>query len=172
MKRGLGTRLRHLIELLDGDVALAYRDGGLRDYRPRYTPIVRALEALGPTTIKEIAAHAGITHSAVSQTLTQMRRARLVATGVGADARERRVDMTPRLKRMLPDLHAYWQIADETARGLDRELSHSLGAIVDEAIAALQKQPFRTRLASGRARYLAKQRRPPGGTSNSKQKKA
>lgn len=158
MKRGLGTRLRHLIELLDGDVERAYRDSGLRDYRPRYTPIVRALEELGPTTIKAIAARAGITHSAVSQTLAQMRRARLVASEVGADARERRVRMTARLKKMLPRLHAHWQVTDETARGLDDDLSYSLGDVVDEALAALRKQSFRDRLRSGMERHLARER--------------
>ena len=33
MKQGLGTQLRHLIELLDGAVQQAYADAGL-DYRP------------------------------------------------------------------------------------------------------------------------------------------
>jgi DNA-binding MarR family transcriptional regulator len=153
MKRGLGTRLRHLLELLDGDVERAYHDTGMTDYRPRYTPIVRALEQLGPTTIKAIAEQAGITHSAVSQTLTQMRRAGLVAAEVGADARERRVNMTARLKRMLPRLHAQWQVTNETARTLDEELSHPLSELVDEAIAALTKQPFRERLRVGMANH-------------------
>ena len=38
MKQGLGTQLRYLIEVLDGDVAQTYADAGL-DYRPRYTPL-------------------------------------------------------------------------------------------------------------------------------------
>ena len=36
MKQGLGTQLRHLIELLDGAVQQAYVDAGL-NYRPRYS---------------------------------------------------------------------------------------------------------------------------------------
>ncbi len=45
--RTLGTLLRHLIELLDGAVEQTYRDAEL-DYRPRYTPVLRALIARGP----------------------------------------------------------------------------------------------------------------------------
>ena len=43
MKPGLGTQLRHLIELLDGDVAQTYANAGL-DYRPRFTPVMRVLQ--------------------------------------------------------------------------------------------------------------------------------
>ena len=68
---GLGTLLRHLLELLDGDVQRAYDELGL-DYRPRYTPVVAALLDLGPSSIQDIARAAGITHSAASQTVAQM----------------------------------------------------------------------------------------------------
>ena len=44
MKPGLGTQLRHLLELLDGAVEEAYALAGMR-YRPRYTPVMRALIA-------------------------------------------------------------------------------------------------------------------------------
>ncbi|MCY7306720.1 MAG: hypothetical protein LH632_11335 [Rhodoferax sp.] len=54
MKQGLGTQLRHLIELLDGDVAQAYADAGL-DYRPRYTPVMRVLQQHGSAPIGRIA---------------------------------------------------------------------------------------------------------------------
>jgi hypothetical protein len=47
----LGTQLRHLIDMLDGAVAAGYHDLGL-SYRPRYTPIVRALMSLEPRTIR------------------------------------------------------------------------------------------------------------------------
>ena len=71
--RTLGTALRHLLALLDDDLETLYRADGL-GYRPRYTPIVRALIAEDGLSIRAIAALAGITHSAVSQTITQMKR--------------------------------------------------------------------------------------------------
>lgn len=147
MKPGLGTRLRHLLELLEGDVARVYAEGGLPDYRPRYTPVVRALEALGPATIKAIAAHAGISHSAVSQTLAQMRKAGLALTRIGSDAREREVAMSPALQAHLPRLHAHWRATNAAADALDAELTQALTSVVDEAITALERRPFRERIA-------------------------
>ena len=68
---GLGTRMRHLLELLellDGDVARVYADLGVPDYRPRYSPVVRALVALGPLSIRDLASAVGVTHSAARRT--------------------------------------------------------------------------------------------------------
>ena len=73
----LGTRLRHLIELLDGGVNESY-DHVAPGYRARFTPVLRALDALGTASIREIACHADMTHSSVSQTVAQMRREGLV----------------------------------------------------------------------------------------------
>ena len=44
--RTLGTLLRNLSETLDRAVEEAYRDAGL-SYRPRYTPVFRALLSAG-----------------------------------------------------------------------------------------------------------------------------
>lgn len=68
----LGTRLRHLLELLDGDVAAVYDDLGLPGFRPRYVPVVRALVADGPSSIRDLGRAIGVTHSAASQTVAQM----------------------------------------------------------------------------------------------------
>lgn len=148
--RGLGTRLRHLLELLDGDVQSAYRDAGLPDYRPRYTPVMRAL-AGGEATLTAIAAHAGSTHSAISQTVARMQRAGLVQLRPGADARERVAALTPAARRRLPRLEALWSDTAAAARDLDAELPVSLAAAVDAATAALERVPFRARIAAQRA---------------------
>jgi DNA-binding MarR family transcriptional regulator len=156
--RGLGTRLRHLLALLDGDVEQAYRDADLRGYRPRYTPVVRALQQLGPASIKAIAGHAGSSHSAVSQTVTQMRRAGWVTTQVAADARERTVSMTRALVKLLPRLEAHWQATAGAARALDAELTRSLSATIDEALAALERDPFGARIRRQMDKHARKRR--------------
>jgi len=74
--------MRHLLELLDGDVEKIYRAATL-DYRPRFTPVMRALRDHGALSIKEIAAYARVTHSAASQTVTAMKRKRLLSIAVG-----------------------------------------------------------------------------------------
>lgn len=145
--RGLGTLLRHLIDLLDGDVEQAYEDLGL-DYRPRFTPVVRALMESEPRSIRDIAVHSGLTHSAVSQTVAEMKRAGLVSlVWDKADGRARKARLSARCREMLPRLQRQWDATNSAADGLDQELSSSLRAAVTEAIAALGKQPFRARIA-------------------------
>ncbi|MGH8194784.1 MAG: MarR family winged helix-turn-helix transcriptional regulator [Woeseiaceae bacterium] len=143
----LGTLLRHLIELLDGDLEAVYRDAGLVDYRPRYTPVVRALLDIGPSPIRDVARRVGITHSAASQTVAQMVQNELLALQPGADARERVVHMTPKLRRMLRRLEQQWAATNVAAARLDEELTHSLRDAVTGAIGALERKPFRERIA-------------------------
>lgn len=146
----LGTLLRHLIEMLDADVEQAYLDAGL-DYRPRYTPVVRALRAHGPASIRTISQQAGITHSAVSQTVSQMVARGLVVLAPGADARERLVSLTPGLERIAPRLERQWAAIGEAARSLDDELGFSLPDLLRRAIGALERRSFADRIASAAA---------------------
>jgi DNA-binding MarR family transcriptional regulator len=144
--RGLGTLLRRLIGLLDGGVEQAYLDLGL-DYRPRFTPVLRALVDFEPRSIREIADHSGLTHSAVSQTVSEMKRAGLVSLVKDkTDARARLVRLAPRCRAMLPRLQEQWAATNSAADRLDSELSSSLRAAITEAIAALEKDPFRKRI--------------------------
>ena len=64
---GLGTLLRHVLEEMDGDVASVLADLGTPGYRPRFSPVVRALGVLGPSSIRDLAEVTGMTHSAASQ---------------------------------------------------------------------------------------------------------
>ncbi|KQQ84656.1 MarR family transcriptional regulator [Xanthomonas hortorum pv. hederae] len=143
----LGTLVRHLIELLDGDLEAVYAASGL-GWRPRYTPVLRTLMRLGPTSIKTLAHEIGITHSAASQTIAQMDKARLIALKPGTDARERIVVLTAKTKKMIPALQHQWAATNAAAAQLDAELSSPLSAILKEAIAALNQRPFATRINS------------------------
>jgi len=146
----LGTLVRHLIELLDGEVESAYGAAGL-DWRPRYTPLLRALMRTGPASIKTLALQIGISHSAVSQTVAQMRAARLLALKPGADARERIVALTPKAVKMIPALQRQWAATNAAAAQLDAELSSPLSVLLDEAITALHKRPYGERIAAAAA---------------------
>lgn len=151
MKQGLGTQLRHLIDLLDGDVAQQYKDAGL-DYRPRYTPIVRALKELGTASIGQIADAAGITQPAATQTVNLMKKDGLVAVAPGTDGRQRLVSLSPQGRKLLPALEKCWAATKAAADGLDAQLSASLSRILDEALAALEEKPFHARIAEARLR--------------------
>ncbi|WP_355506907.1 helix-turn-helix domain-containing protein [Xanthomonas cannabis] len=143
----LGTLVRHLIELLDGDLEAVYAASGLA-WRPRYTPVLRVLMRLGPVSIKVLAQEIGITHSAASQTVAQMVKLRLVALKPGADARERIVVLTARTRQMIPALQRQWAATNAAAAQLDAELSVPLSAVLAEAIAALNQRSFATRISA------------------------
>lgn len=155
----LGTLLRHLTEILDGAVEQAYEHLSL-EYRPRYTPVVRTLVELGPASIRTISLRAGITHSAVSQTVSQMAKCGLVALRAGGDARERIVRLTPAAKAMVPALKRQWAATSAAAQALDEELSMPLSRLLREAIEALEKRSFSARLASMKPREVSRKKAP------------
>jgi DNA-binding MarR family transcriptional regulator len=155
---GLGTLLRHLLDLLDGDVQRAYDDLGL-DYRPRYTPVVVALLDLGPSSIQDIAKAAHLTHSAASQTVAQMAEKGLVHVRPGHDLRRRVVHVGRKLEAMLPALRRQWADAAAAASALDAELPTGLAEVAAAAIEALERAPFRARMQmAGRAKRVRKPR--------------
>lgn len=141
----LGTLLRHLIEQLDSAVEEHYTHAGLA-YRPRYTPIVRALLILRSASIKQIAQHAGLTHSAASQTVAQMTAARLVRQSPGDDARTRIISLTPRALAMTPLLEMLWETTNRAAAGLEAELPYPLSTLLQETIDALERESFFERI--------------------------
>ncbi|MEU8079015.1 MarR family transcriptional regulator [Catellatospora citrea] len=146
-REAVGTLLRHVLELLDGDVAKVYAELDLADYRPRYSPVVRALLAQGPLPIRDLARAVGVTHSAASQTVAQMNRAGLVDLTPGADARQRLVGLTSKAHELLPVITAEWSATTAAMRTLDSELSMPLVDLLTELTTALTRRPFRERIA-------------------------
>jgi DNA-binding MarR family transcriptional regulator len=143
---GPGTRLRHVLEVLDGDVAQVYADLGLQDYRPRFSPVVRALVALGPSSIRDLAGAIGVTHSAASQTVAQMAKTGLVSLEPGADARERIVHLTDRTRSLLPVINAEWAATAAAAAEMDGELPVPLGEMLTAILRAVERRPMRERI--------------------------
>ena len=152
MKQGLGTQLRHLLDLLDGDVAQQYKEVGL-DYRPRYTPIVRALKVLDAASIGQIAEAAGITQPAATQTVNLMKKDGLVDVRPGADGRQRLVALSAQGRALLPALEACWAATQAAAEGLDAQLAVPLSDILNEAILALEEKSFHARISEARTRH-------------------
>ena len=151
MKQGLGTQLRHLIELLDGDVAQQYKDAGL-EYRPRYTPIIRVLQGNESASIGQIAAAAGITQPATTQTVNLMKKDGLVTVEPGEDGRQRLVRLSAQGKTFLPALESCWAATKAAADDLDAQLASPLSTCLAEAIAALEAKPFIARIREAKSR--------------------
>lgn len=165
MMPGLGTQLRHLIELLDGAVEEAYAAAGLR-YRPRFTPVMRALMACEPCTIGQIAEAAKITQPAATQTVALMVKEGLIASEPGSlDGRQRQIRLSPRGRAMLPKLHECWKATQMAAESLDASLPRPLSQSLDEAIAALGVQSFSSRMTKARARLSGANPSPAKGTT-------
>lgn len=150
MEGAIGTRLRHVLELLDGDVAKVYLDAGLPEYRPRFSPIVRTLVAEGPLSISALAAAVGVTHSAASQTVAQLNRAGFVTLEPGTDARQRIVHLTAKTRDLLPTIEAEWQATTAALSELDKELSVPLTQLLDEVVTAIGRRSFHQRITLGR----------------------
>ncbi|MFD2765178.1 MarR family winged helix-turn-helix transcriptional regulator [Micromonospora eburnea] len=146
-REALGTLLRHVLDLLDGDVAAVYTDLDLADYRPRYSPLVRVLVADGPLPIRDLATRIGVTHSAASQTVAQMSRAGLVTLTPGTDGRQRIVTLTDRARALLPVVEAEWAATATAMRRLDAELPVPLADELRAVLAALRRRPLRDRIA-------------------------
>ena len=137
-----GTQLRTLLELLDGELESIYAEESL-DYRPRFTPVMRALLAESPLTVGQIAAKAGISQPAATQTLTLMLARDWVAPqGDPNDARRRLFAPSAKARDALPQLQAIWAATGGAGQALDEELSMSLSVLLDEAIAALRQRSF------------------------------
>jgi DNA-binding MarR family transcriptional regulator len=152
---GLGTQLRHLVELLDGAVGAAYEEAGLV-YRPRYTPIIRALIDKEALTLGEIATRAGITQPAATQTVGLMAREGLLVVQAGArDGRQKVVRLSEPGKALLPALRVCWRATKAAADGLDAELKYPLSEALAQAIRALEAKPFGERIRNERERAAA-----------------
>ncbi|MEV7010861.1 MarR family transcriptional regulator [Streptosporangium sp. NPDC051022] len=146
-EKGAGPRLRHLLDLMDGDVARACADLGLPDYRTRFSPVIRALVTLGPCSIRDLARATSVTHSAASQTVAQMSRSGLVVLEAGDDARQHIVHLTEKARSLLPAIQAEWAATNLAATALDAELPCSLEEMLTALSDALRRRSFRLRIA-------------------------
>ena len=145
--RALGTELRALLDQIEADIGGALADLGLDGYRPRFSPVVRALTA-GPASVRDLAAATGVTHSAASQTVAAMVKAGWATQRVGTDARERIVELTDAAHAALPAIRAEWEVTAAAQSALDAELPYPLSDLVTDLRAALERTPFRARMAA------------------------
>lgn len=155
MKQTLGTQLRHLIDLLDSAVSAAYKDAGL-SYRPRYTPVVRALIDHDLLTIGQIAEIAGITQPAATQTVALMIKQGILSSKSGQeDGRQKLIRLTAKGRALLPNLALCWQATAMAQKSLEAELPGSLSQVLESAISALSRKSYGTRISEARAMLAA-----------------
>lgn len=144
---GLWSPVFALLRAMDDEIAAVYAGWGLDDVRPRFAPAVLELRAHGPRTIRDLAAAVGVTHSAMSQTVTAMRGADLVESVPGPDARTRVVRLTGRGQEVSARVRAEWDATEAALAALEAEVEHPLTRAAADVAAALARRPFRERIA-------------------------
>ena len=148
----LGTRLRLLLNALDGGVQAAYDAAGV-EFRPRYYAITRHLLDHGATSVGELASLLGVSQPAITQTLGEMRDSGLVLLVIGEDKRSRRAQLTPAARKLCDSLTPIWTAAADAAAELERALPAPLGAVVDATLRELRREPFDRRIAAQLEKY-------------------
>jgi len=138
--------LRLLLNDMDDDIAQLYRERGIAGVRPRFSMALIRLRHLGPMTVRELAAEVEVTHSAMSQTITAMRREGLVESSPGVDARTRTVALTAKGAELVPFLEAEWRATESAYESLEAELPYALTQVVRDMAAALEQRPFHDRI--------------------------
>jgi DNA-binding MarR family transcriptional regulator len=141
-------QLRASLDAMAADVAQTLGELGLTDYRPRFSAVIRVVVADGPSTIRHIAARMNTTHSAGSQTVSDMAARGLVELRAGSDARQRVVHLTRKAQRLRPVLDAERTATTAAVRELGAELSAPLETIARELAGALQRRAFHERIAA------------------------
>jgi DNA-binding MarR family transcriptional regulator len=139
--------LRLLQAVMDTDIARLYAEAGIDGLKPSYVMELLRLKARGPMTITELADSVQLTHSATSQKVAAMRRAGLVRTTPGADARSKRVSLTAKAKRIVGRLAAEWRATEATIQEIEAEIPYPLSRVVADIEAALARRSFHDRIA-------------------------
>ena len=149
-ERSLWRPLHVLLAAMDRDIARLYDERGVTGLRARYVlPLVR-LARRGPMTIRQLADSVGVTHSAMSQTVSAMRREGLVRSVEGGeDARTREVTLTRKGKGLVPLMEAEWRATEQALAGLEAELPYPMSQVVRDIEAALARRPFHDRIVEG-----------------------
>ncbi|MFI6909823.1 MarR family winged helix-turn-helix transcriptional regulator [Nonomuraea sp. NPDC050394] len=139
--------LRLLQARMDEDIARLYTEARIDGLKPSYVMELIKLHLRGPMSIKELAEAVQRTHSALSQKVAAMRRAGLVETVTGADARSKQVMLTERATGMIDRLMAEWRATESALAELESEIPYPLGQVVLDVERALERRSFHDRIA-------------------------
>jgi DNA-binding MarR family transcriptional regulator len=132
---------------MDADIARVYAEASIEGIKPSFVLELLRLHARGPMTITELAASVQRTHSAASQKVAAMRAAGLVRTTTGPDARSKKVDLTPKARRLVGRLAAEWRATEAAIADLESEIPYPLTQVVADIEQALRRKSFHDRIA-------------------------
>jgi DNA-binding MarR family transcriptional regulator len=146
----LPSRWRPLYAVLgrfSSDIEAVYAELGVIGVKPRFSMALMFLDLAGPMTIRRLATECGVSHSAMSQSVTGMRAAGLVESRRDSvDGRNRIVELTERGREVVPLLRAEWDATEAAIAALEEELPYPPSRVADDLAAALDRRPFADRL--------------------------
>lgn len=131
---------------MDADIARVYAESGIVGLKPSWVMELLRLQARGSMTITELAESVQLTHSAISQKVEAMRAAGLVTATRGADARSKKVALTPKARRIARRLAAEWRATEATIAEIEAEIPYPLSRVVTDIEEALKHKSFHDRL--------------------------
>ena len=143
---GLWRPLFAVLRELDRGIEAAYAELGVEGVRPRYSMALMFLDTAGPMTIRRLATECRVTHSAMSQSVTRMRKAGLVESAPGEDARSRIVSLTERGREVVPVLRAEWDATEAALAELEDELPYPPSRMAADLAQAIERRPFSDRV--------------------------
>lgn len=142
---GLGELLRHLLDLLDRGSQDAYQNVGL-SYRPRFTPIMRALDG-EPVSVSTLCERLNITQGAISQTVKLMEADGLILRQPTKDNRSRAIILTTKGMHLRTKLIREWDLRLTAIAELEAEIGTPLRATLKASVEALEREGFADRLS-------------------------
>lgn len=138
--------LRRLLAAMDDQIGDVYRHAGLAELTPRFgMPLIRLRHA-GPMTIAELARSVAVTHSAMSQTVSAMRKAGLIRTTTGPDARSKRIALTAKASKLVGFLEAEWMATEDAVEEIEAEIPYALARAAEEIRKVLESRSFEQRI--------------------------
>ena len=146
---GLGELLRYVNELVEQGAEEHYRAMSLR-YRPRYTPVLRALHA-GAQTVTDVTERTHLTQGAISQTVALLEADGLIARHALDDGRKSALRLTSAGRALVRKLERHWAATFAAIDSLEQDIGYPLRRVLEAAAGALEREGFAARVAAAQA---------------------
>ena len=146
---GLGELLRYVNELVEQGAEEHYRAMRL-NYRPRYTPVLRALDA-GARTVTDITERTRLTQGAISQTVALLEGDGLITRHALDDGRKSAIELTAAGRALVDKLVRHWSATFAAIARLEDDIGYPLRRVLEAAAGALEREGFAARVTAAQA---------------------
>ena len=148
---GLGELLRYVNELIEQGAEEQYRAMRL-NYRPRYTPVLRALDD-GARTVTDITGRTRLTQGAISQTVALLENDGLIARHALDDGRKSGIRLTAAGRALVDRLERHWVATFAAIDRLEAEIGYPVRQVLAAMADALEREGFSARVMAARTEH-------------------